>query len=262
MLRKRSSFSITCSVIFALVLREVRGKFAKKRMGAFWFVFEPMAHVLIILAIFSIWRHRTLPGFELPVFLINGIVPFVLFKNIALKGMEAVNSNRGLLSYRQIKPLDMIVARTIVETALMLCVYIFILLGLWWFFGFDVAIHRPIEWLIVIAVGISMALGAALVFCIIIDIMPEAGTVIRIMHMPLYLMSGVVLPLWLMPENLLHILLFNPYVHLIDLLRENSIAHYPQIAGVTILYPLGWAIGSLAVGGFLYRLRRLKLIAI
>ena len=187
---------------------------------------------------------------------------FVLFKNIALKGMEAVNSNRGLLSYRQIKPLDMIIARTIVETALMLCVYAVILFGLWWFFGFDVLIHRPLEWLGILVIGIAMAFGGALVFCIVIDMMPEAGTIIRIMYMPLYLVSGVILPLWLIPSQMLQFLLLNPYAHLIDLLRESSISHYPNVAGVTLFYPLAWAIGSLAVGGCMYRLRRLKLIAI
>lgn len=261
MLKKRSSFKITRAVLFALVLREVRGRLSKNRMGLFWFLFEPIAHILLLLIIFSTLRHRTMPGVDLPLFLINGIVPFLVFKNISLKGMEAVNANQGLFAYRQVKPFDMVAARMVVEISLMACVYVLMLLGLWWLFGYNVLIHQPLQWMLILVTGCGLAFGSALIFCVIIDALPEAATVIRLMYMPLYLISGVIFPIWLLPESYVSLLLWNPYLHLIELLRENSIAYYPKVDQVNYFYPAVCAVLSLFIGMSLYRLRRLRLAA-
>jgi len=261
MLPKRPPLSIVKSVIFALILREVQGRFGKNRLGAFWFVFEPMAHVLILLLIFSTLRSRYMPGIEMPLFLLHGIIPFLAFRNITLKSMEAVNANRGLLAYRQVKPFDMVSARAIVEALLMSCVYLLIMAALGWFFGFDIAIHQPLQWLTTLAVGGALAFGSALVFCVVIDALPEIAAMIRIMFMPLYILSGVIFPLWVIPKDFLPLLLWNPYLHLIELLREHSIAYYPKVAEVNLAYPAAFALVTLFIGLGLYRARRLHLVA-
>jgi len=260
-LKKRSPFTITKSVIFALILREVQGRFGKNRLGAFWFVFEPMAHVLILLLIFSTLRNRYIPGVDMPLFLVQGIIPFLAFRNITLKSMEAVNANRGLLAYRQVKPFDMVTARAAVEALLMSCVYILILAMLGWFFTYDIVIHEPLQWLLVLMTGGALALGCALVFCVVIDAIPELTAMIRIMYMPLYILSGVIFPLWIIPKDFLPLLLWNPYLHLIELLREHSIAYYPRVAEVSLTYPATCAILMLFIGLGLYRTRRLRLVA-
>jgi len=260
-LKQRSPFAIAKSVIFALILREVQGRFGKNRLGAFWFVFEPMAHVLILLLIFSTLKSRYIPGIEVPLFLMQGIIPFLIFRNVTLKGMEAVNANRGLLAYRQVKPFDMITARAIVEILLMMCVFVLILASLGWFLGYDIAIHQPLQWCVVLTTGAALAFGCALVFCVLIDAIQELASMIRIMYLPLYILSGVIFPLWLIPKDFLHLLLWNPYLHLIELLREHSIAYYPRVVEINLAYPAACAVSALFIGLWLYRARRLRLIA-
>jgi len=261
MLKKRPSLAIVKLVTFALILREVQGRFGKNRLGAFWFVFEPLAHVLILLLIFSTLKSRYIPGVDVPLFLMQGIIPFLMFRNLTLKGMEAVNGNRGLLVYRQVKPFDMITARALLETMLMGCVYILILSALGWFFGYNVAIQQPLQWLLVLLTGVVFSFGCALIFCVVIDAIPELASMIRIMYMPLYILSGVIFPLWLIPKDFLPLLLWNPYLHLVELLREYSIAYYPRVAEVNLAYPAWCAILALFVGLGLYRARRLRLVA-
>jgi len=261
MLQKRPPLAIVKSVLFALILREVQGRFGKNRLGAFWFVFEPMAHVLILLLIFSTLKSRYIPGIEMPLFLMQGIIPFLIFRNVTLKGMEAVNANRGLLAYRQVKPFDMVTARAVVEILLMTCVYILILAALGWLFDYDIAIHQPLQWLSVLITGVALAFGSALVFCVLIDAIPELASMIRIMYMPLYILSGIIFPVWVLPKEILSLLLWNPYLHLIELLRETSIAYYPRVAEVNLHYPAAYAIVTLFVGLGLYRARRLHLVA-
>jgi len=260
-LKKRAPFAIVKAVVFALILREVQGRFSKNRLGAFWFIFEPMAHVLILLLIFSTLKNRYIPGIEMPLFLIHGIIPFLIFRNITLKGMEAVNANRGLLAYRQVKPFDMVTARALVEALLMSCVFVLILAALGWFFDYDIAIHQPLQWLLILMTGGALAFGSALVFCVLIDAIPELAAMIRIMYMPLYILSGVIFPLWILPKDFLPLLLWNPYLHLIELLREHNIAYYPRVVEVNLAYPATCAISTLFIGLWLYRARRLRLIA-
>jgi len=260
-LKKRSPFAIVKAVVFALVLREVQGRFGQNRLGAFWFVFEPLAHVLLLLLIFTTLRGRHIAGIPVPLFLIHGIVPFLLFRNLTLKGMAAINANRGLLAYKQVKPFDMIIARAIVEVLLMSCVFILILAALGWFFEYDIAIHQPLQWLLVLVVGGVLALGSALIFCVVISAMPELEAMIRIMYMPLYFISGVIFPLWLIPREFLPLLLWNPYLHLLELSREYSIAYYPRVAEINLAYPTTCAVLALFIGLWLYRARKMQLVA-
>lgn len=259
---KRSPLNIVRAVVFALVLREMRGRFGARRQGVFWFFFEPIAHVLGVMAIFTLVRGRQVPGLDFPVYLITGIVPFLMFKNIMLKGMEAVTANKALFGYKQIKPYDTIVARTIVEFTLMACVYVVIMLGLGLWGRYDVLMVDPLHWLGVMALGVAFSFGMALILCVIADAMPELKVVLRLLFMPLYFLSGVILPIWLVPGPVLNYLLWNPLLHIIDELRRGVFTHYHKAAGISVEYPLGVTIVVLFIGMGLYRARRKHLVAI
>lgn len=259
---RRSPARILQAVIFALVLREMRGRFGSHRFGAFWLLFEPLAHIVALMSIYALLRGHANSSLDISVFLVTGIIPFLLFKNISLKGMEAVNANKGLFAYRQIKPIDTILARVIVECALMACVYGLILFGLGMWVGSDVSIHRPMQWGLVVLVGIVFSFGLGLIFCIIGEALPEAKTFIRLSYMPLYFLSGIIMPLWLIPERFQKYMLWNPYLHLIDSLRANVFDEYPKTLGVSMWYASLVALTALFIGLALYRVRRLNLVAV
>ncbi|MDQ2138285.1 ABC transporter permease [Alcaligenaceae bacterium B3P038] len=259
---KRSPFSVVRAVLFALVVREVRGRFAMNRLGAFWFIFEPLAHIGILLIIFTLVRGKPNYGPPLPMFLVTGIIPFLLFKNISLKGMEAISANKALFAYRQIKPFDTIIARAIVECALMACVYGALIFALGFWGGYDVAIHYPLKWLAVMAIGIIFSIGLALIFCVIGEALPELKSLIKIIFMPLYFISCVIVPLWLIPAHFREWIWWNPFLHLVDGAREATFLYYPDINGVDLIYAAEASLISFFVGVVLYRLRRKQLQAL
>lgn len=260
-MQKRTPFKITRAVVFALVLREMRGRIGANRLGLIWVLFEPLAHVVALVAVFSAIRGRSIPGLDYPVFLLTGIIPFLLFKSVTLRIMDGVNANRALFAYRQIKPLDAFVARAIAEFSLQACVYVLIMgtLGLW--FGHDVIPHRPLEWLYTLGVGLAFSFGLGLIFCVIAESMPEARTFVRLLFMPMYFMSGVIFPLAMLPAHLLPYILWLPYAHLVEYLRMSALPAYPHTFGISMTYPLVAAIVVMFVGMWLYRIRRLKLVA-
>jgi capsular polysaccharide transport system permease protein len=259
-MQNRSPLQIMRSVVFALVLREMRTRFGKRRMGAFWVLFEPWAHVVILLLLFSYVRGRTMPGIDFPVFLITGVVPFLTFKNIALRIMDGVESNKGLFSYRQIKPADTFIARILVEISLYSVVYALTLAGMAWY-GFDVSIHSPLEWFVVLAVMIASAFGLGNILCVVGHYLPEAKIIIRILFFPLYLLSGVIFSVRGLPDNILQWLLWNPMLHVMELIRWAIFEHYPIIDGISPQYVGGVTLVTLFVGLWLYRYRRLDLVA-
>jgi capsular polysaccharide transport system permease protein len=248
------------SVVFALVLREMRTRLGKRRMGAFWVLFEPLAHVAVLLFIFSYVRGRTMSGVDFSIFLLSGVVPFLIFKNIALRIMEGVEANKGLFAYRQIKPADTFIARILVEVSLYSVVYAVTLAGMGWY-GFDVRIHSPLEWFIVLAVMIAFAFGLGNILCVIGHCLPAAKIIIRILFFPLYLLSGVIFSVRNLPDDILHWLLWNPILHVMELIRWAIFEHYPIIDGISPHYVGGVTLVTLFVGLWLYRYRRLDLVA-
>lgn len=259
--RKRSSIAIMRAVLFALMLREIRGRFGANRLGAFWFVCEPLAQLALLLVFFTIIRAPTVNGVPLLVFLINGIVPFTLFKNIALTGMQAVNANRGLFAYRQIQAIDMVVARTLVEIVLMSLVYIAMLFSLSFFGGINIAFPDPISWVMALLVGVVLSFASAILFCIFISYFPELANIVRMLYFPLYLISGVIFPVFALPQDVMGYLLWNPYLHIIEMLRLFSISYYHATPHLSYSYPIAVAVVALFVSIFFYRKTKSRLVA-
>lgn len=261
-LQQRSSFAITKAVLFALILREMRGRLGKRRFGIFWMFFEPAAQVAVIMTIFSFRSVTVRSGIEFPLFLVSGMIPFFLMRNIALQTMAAVDANRALFAYKQIKPLDTMVARAIVETAIYAVVYAIFLFVLGFFFGYQITLVDPIKWLTILAVGLLLSFSLGLIFCMLVEVLPELKTVLRILFFPIYLLSGVLYPIWLLPSEVMDWLLWNPYLHIIDELRLSTFPYYPNHLGVNLIYPFKVAVIMALLAFGLYRLRRLRLVAL
>lgn len=254
--KKRSPLVITKAVIFALVLREFLTRFGSRRMGAFWILFEPIIHITVMMLIFTYIRQRTVPGMDFPVFLLTGMVPFFLMRNIALNLMESINANRALFAYPNITILDTYVARVLVEFMVAATVYAILLFALGFWFGYNVSIEYPLEWIAALLIGILFSFGLGIFFSVITQVMPNAKTFIRMMFLPLYLISGVIFPIWMLPKQLLPWLLWNPYLHIIDNIRSSVFVMYPETSGISYSYPISVMILFLFFSLGLYRIRK------
>lgn len=98
----RSGLEVQQAAVKALFLREIKTRFGKYRLGYLWAVLEPAAHLLVLLTIFGFIMHRTMPDISFPVFLLNGLIPYFLFSNIATRSIGAIEANQGLFNYRPV----------------------------------------------------------------------------------------------------------------------------------------------------------------
>ncbi|MBV7486192.1 ABC transporter permease [Bordetella sp. BOR01] len=260
-MQRRSSLKIFLTVIYALVLREMQGRFGRIRMGAMWTIFEPLAHILAITAIMVYLRGRSIPGLDFPVFLLVSLTPFLLYKNISLKLMSSVEANKALFAYKQIQPFSTFVARAVVEFSLSATVFIILLAAFTWI-GFDTRIVRPIEWLGVIALGLVFAFALGLNLVMIVSVLPESKMVLRLIFMPLYLLSGVVYPPSHFPPQWMPLLLWNPFLHFMELIRVNVFPFYRIADGISLEYVIHCTLVLLFLGMGMYRLRRLQLMSL
>ena len=259
-LKPRSSLQIQKSVIFALVLREARARFGVRRMGAVWTLVEPICHLLIFSILFAIIRGRTVADVEYPVFVLVGMAPFLLYRNTALRLMDSLRENRSLFGYKQIKPLDTYVARVLVETCISATVYAILVFAFAWY-GFDMSVANPLMWVTTLAVGLLFAFSLGMVLALITHALPSLKVVIRMAFFPLYFISGVLVPAAYLPQAMMPVLLLNPFLHIVELIRAEVLPHYTPVDGVSEGYVICITIVLLFIAMGSYRARRLHLVS-
>lgn len=246
-------------MLFALVLREMKARVGGQWVGAVWTLIEPLAHVLVMITIFSAVRGSAMPGLEYPVFLATGLVPFFLFQHLAVRLVDGIDANKGLFAYRQVKPFDTLVSRAVVECLMNLLVY-GVTLGLLGWLGFHVWPAAPLELigitLLLALLGTSFGIFSAVVS----HDRARLRSFIRISMMPLYFASGILFPIHYAPPELLQWLLYNPLLHLIELSRHAFIPDYWTLEAVNLHYPVMFTLTLSALAMAMYRADRLRLV--
>ena len=106
-------------VLHALVLRETRTRFGEHQLGYLWALLEPLLWIGTFWAMYWLLSRSAPDGMELVAFLTTALAPYLLFRHVYSRAATAIGSNRGLLFYPQIQPLDLVWARTVLEFATM-----------------------------------------------------------------------------------------------------------------------------------------------
>lgn len=254
----RAPYQIQKDVLYALLLREFSARFGKSRVGFFWALIEPIAHVAFPVIMFGFVIDRHVTGYEYPVFLLYGLLPYFLFRAISMQTMDGVNTSRGLLSYRPVHLIDVLFTKAIFTLALEAALFLVIGVGLTIFGGYDLVPGRPIEWMLLLGGVSAFALGFGMVLAAIASFIPDARAVIKVLFLPLYFASGVVFPVGRFPPEVTGILAWNPVLHWVEASRELGLPKYEAMKELSYGMIFFSAAISLFIGLALYRLRRLS----
>ena len=248
------------SVGFALFLRELKTRLGGRWWGALWTLGEPLASTALMLGVYGLMRTRHLAGVDTLLFLVTGLLPFALFKSLVLRLMEGIDANQGLFAYRQVRPVDAVLARAGVEVALALAMLALSVAILSWM-GHEVLPRKPLELLIASALLISLGLALGLLAAVATSgVMVRTRAVVRLGFFPVYLCSGAIFPVSSLPSAAREILLFNPVLHLLDGLRAAFFGHaYRATPYASLWVPIAWLLACAALSLSLYRLRRDRL---
>ena len=254
-----SSIGITFAVWKALFLREALTRLSSGRGAWLWLLLEPMMHVLILLLMFSTIRVRNIGGIDTSVWLMAGMLCFFMFKRNALQIMNSISANQSLFTYRQVKPVDTSLVRALFEGILNVVVTLVLFAGAWLF---DVKMI-PSDPLLVFEAFFGLwliGLGFGLIVSIAKELIPEVGRIIQMTMMPLYLTSGVMMPITNIPQPYRDLLMINPLLHGTDAARLGFAPYYHAIPNLSITYIYGCALVLIFFGLVLHKRFALKLV--
>lgn len=249
---------IQFQVVHALVLRETRTRFGAHQLGYLWAVFEPIVWILTFWGMYEAAHRRVSHGLDTVAFLATGILTYELFiRNVNRVG-EAINGNRALLFYPQVQPIDLVWARALLETATLTAVFVILMVGR----AFISGTFPDIDDLLLVLVGLSLSafLGTSvgLLLCmlgVLSNVVERLrGPVMR----PLFWLSGLFYTLDDAPEAAQGVLLYNPVLHAVELVRDGWFVEYGS-AEISAWYVLQVGMTFLAVGLLLERIVRKRI---
>ena len=251
---KRSPWVNQILVIRALLHREVATRFGEYRLGFFWMLFEPILGVIIVGVLIGSLGARAVPEIPYPFFVLNGMLLMGLLTGPFSAGVNAINSNRGLLVYPSVRPLDTFIARFIFE--LLEAVFSFVLfciISSW--IGVNISLANLdllaacfiLTWLTGCGLGLIFGVSAAY--------FKEAEKIVMVLQRPLLFISAVLFPLAAMPSHIQQYLLYNPIVHTIELSRKALFPYY-HTDGVNLYYPFIVSVVTMAIGITLFHINR------
>lgn len=219
------------------------------RMAWFWMIFEPAAMILIMVFIRTVVmdKIRHIDGADFIPWLITGLFGFYIIRESLMRSIGAINATSSLFSYRQVKPIDPVLIRCYVEGMIKTFIFlIFIIVGT--FLGVNLIPGEPLGalfyWLFLWLLGTSLGLISSAASGLI----PELGKIIRLISLPLMLISGVIFPLNFLPHHFLEYLMWNPVVHGLELLRSSFFSSYRPIPNTSFIYLSYWILGCFAFG--------------
>ncbi len=258
---RRKPFKIFKSVQYALFMRELGMKTSVGKLGFFWLFFEPFAQVsfFIMIRVAMIESQGKGSNFDYAVFMAAGFIAFNMFKHILSGSTGAFSANRGLLNYKQVKPIDTVLGRVVLQVFLTsIIIIIFVFIG--FIFQYPIApqnllmVFLGYAWLLIFsfAVGLTVAVGNNFFLGI--------GKTVSIVSFGLLIFSAVFFPLISLPVFAQDILLYNPLVHFMEMIHA---AYIPELDDrfVDYKYMFLWTISPFFIGTWFYFKLEKKIIS-
>lgn len=246
-------------VIHALILRESMTRYGEHKLGFLWAILEPLFMVLVFVLLFTFIKSRSTGDIPLAIFMLTGIVPFTLFKGNMGQLQNAITSNKAMLGFPQVTTFDLIVARAVLETLVILGVFV-LLLVMFLVAGIEYRIENPLGVLAACSLLIVTGIGAGFILASLKPLVPSIQQFSSaLLGRPLFIGSGLFYPAEAMPEEVRHILLYNPLLHCIELLRNHFFYEMDSPYGSWV-YAASWAVGTLLTGLLLHQTLRKRAV--
>lgn len=206
-------------VIGALFMREVLTRFGRHNIGFLWLLVEPM---LFTLGVTTLWYIADANhGSSLPIiaFALTGYSSVLLWRNMPSRCVSAIEPNQSLLYHRQVRLIDVYIARILLEGVGATLSFVLLTIGyvsLGWIDAPEDVLMVVFGWLMLAWFGGALALmiGTIAFF---------SETIEKLWHPTSYILlplSGAAFLVEALPPRAQELLLYLPMVHGIEMLRE------------------------------------------
>jgi len=248
----RSSLAVTFAVIRALVLREAVNRLFVTRTAWAWVFCEPLLHMLYLTALYSTVRVRKVGEIDTPIWVMVGLIGYFLFRKTGDQTAKAATENSALFAYRQVKPIDTLIARALLEAfnAIITMILAFVVFAL---ANHPLLIEDPLEFMLALVGMWLLGMGYGLLTSSVFELVDELRLVMRVLMKPMYLVSGVILPMTSLPTEWRQVLMWNPVAQGLELARMAISSNYHPAPETDAAYFFKFILCMIALGLYLHR---------
>lgn len=249
-------------VVFALIFREVKSRSKNGNYGLLSLVaiaLEPALYVLIMAAFWYAIRRQEIFGVHIFLFVAVSLTAFSMVRRSIASVPRSMRSSSAFYAYPNVKPFDAVLARFLLETALVFLGGGMVLLFGWWFLGLSISDEHLLEALGIFLMLIAAAFGLSLFFGVYGMIFPMVLTSLAFCTRGLFLLSAVINPAAALPPQVQWYLAFNPLAHAMELLRFYTLK-IPPFPQVSFRYFAFFCLASLFMGLIAYYANRSRVL--
>jgi capsular polysaccharide transport system permease protein len=213
-----SGWRIQRRVISALMIRELVTRFGRENIGFLWVMVEPLLFAALVGIVWRFMKGPEEHGVSIVAFFATGYVPLTLFRHAVTRSIRVFTVNGSLLYHRQIKIIDFIFVRFLIEVIGAMMAYVFIATILFSLGEFPI----PAD-LGALLVGWFLYCLFSFSLCLVLAPLSEVSDVLeKLMPVTLYIMipfSGCFnMVSWLTPQ-VQQIMLYSPWVNTMEMMR-------------------------------------------
>ncbi|MDK4624423.1 ABC transporter permease [Kingella kingae] len=215
----RESLAIQKRVIGALLMREIITRYGRANIGFLWLFIEPLAMTVMLVLMWKFIRANQISSLNMVAFVMTGYPMAMMWRNASNRAIGAIAANQSLLYHRNVRVLDTIVARMILEIAgatiaQIAIMMVLILIG--WIPTPDDVFYMLIAWLLMA----WFAIGLGLIICSIAFRFEVFGKLWNTFSFVLMPLSGVFFFVHSLPYAGRDIALSIPMVHGTEMFRH------------------------------------------
>lgn len=235
--------------INALLVRELMSRFGHHNIGFLWQIVEPLMLTLGVMASWMVIYGERNHGLRVVPLVLTGYTFLTVWRHMNSRFVHAFRHGSGLLFHRQVKPVDILVARGLLEAIGTLIAFFvayiplrlldlmepvddyLLLLGAWTLMNF-------------FTFGVAMIISALAHFS---DAFERVVQPIMYLILPL---TGVFYMVYWLPPAGREVVVYSPLVHASEMFRAGYFG--PNVPTTwDVVYLIKWAIGVNALGWLL-----------
>jgi len=238
-------------IVLALSDMEFALRAEKGAFGVWGVVFEPLALIAVLLALKIVVKLKTVDLMNPVIWMTCGVALLFLFKKVAIKSLSGVSKKQKLFFYRRVKPLDTLLATTLIESRIHATVFvsIFLAVSFWgWTFHIDDPGLMVVDFVLTICLGLGVGVSAL----VIGHRIPFVKTLTKFgISRILLWTSGIFYATYTLPGPARPFVTWNPLLHSVELLRHSINSAYP-LPGINLQYLATCSFVSLGFGLLFY----------
>lgn len=212
------SLAIQKRVIHALLMREIITRYGRNNVGFLWLFIEPLTMTLLMTLMWKFVRGHQISSLNIVAFTITGYPMMMMWRNASNRAIGAVSANAALLYHRNVRVLDTLWSRMLLEvfgaTIAQITIMAILITIQWIDWPADV-FYMLMAWILMAMFAFSLGL----IICSLAYKAQPFGKVWNTLSFIMMPMSGVFFFVNSLPEGIRKMVLWIPMIHGTEMFR-------------------------------------------